>query len=1147
VLSVVKKSSLNMNQPRVDVSGDAVGQLGEFRLLREIGRGGMGIVYEALQTSLGRRVAVKVLTAAGAMDPRQIQRFQVEVLAAAALNHPNIVGVHSVGCERGVHFYAMELIEGRSLADLIRELRAIDGLEAVDPSGSERADTESTLQWILRRAQEAEPSTDGGDGNRVRWRSAAALGIQAALALEHAHQHGVLHRDIKPSNLLIDLQGKLWVADFGVARIQGDSRLTETGDLVGTTRYMSPEQALGQRGLIDARADVYALGTTLYELLTLRPAFAGDDPAELLGRIAREEPKAPRRIDPTIPADLETIVLKAMAKEPATRYVTAQELADDLGRHLSGERIRARPPSPVARLRSWTRRHRRLASAAMIVALAALVLVAFGAWSRSRQRGLTSELDQQKNRLLAQQSGRRLAEQNLDKLEHEIRLRARSSSIALLRQAVMYLDSGQAEQARENLRAVEAMDKAGARDFVSRYLLRLANLPQRDLLAYSGHKALVNSIAMSPDGKLVASGDGTGEIRIWTLATGEPIAVLKGRVFPWRELHFGPTGRLLASVGNLAADGQNGMEIWSGDPGSRLTSVGLGGRDLRALGFSADGGRFVIWLRPTSPGDTQEIHVYELSPSASQPVLRQTMVLDGHPAFTRYGRSLAIQSPGGIVSALDVVNGSRIWADRAPSPRLKWAVFSADGTRLACEAPPLGVVIRDAATGREITRFKEYDPEPERPYLFSSDGSTLLTTNKPGHVSLHDLSARPAAPRVLRADAVERHSFAWPYAAFSGDGTKMALSVDGQPGGAGPLGVWEVASGRQLAIYPGNREHSEGYIFTPDGRSVLLMSGFSVKRWWPDAGTDRSESLLGHTDEAWAVAFSPDGRWLASGSDDSDERQTIKLWDTATGVEVRGWFAGMGTVSKLVFSPDGKVLASSHLANSENIRLWDPAKGEPITTLSGHTRMARAVSFSPDGRFLASCDRDNPDTGPGTIRLWDMHADYREKVLTERIQGFFWDVAFSPDGSILAAAGDGETALWWVRTGEKLPPVSGRNGCRVTFSPHGAVVATVDHSGKVTLSDFSTHGERTVLSAASDLRHLAFSPDGAILAAAGNSGLIHLYDTLTGQELLTLEGHTAVIHDLAFSPDGSSLASCSHDGEVKIWRARLPQTRQRGE
>jgi eukaryotic-like serine/threonine-protein kinase len=381
-------------------------RLGDYEIIREVGRGGMGVVYEARQISLNRQVALKVLPFAAMLDERQIARFRTEAQAAAQLHHPNIVPVHAVGQERGVHYFAMQFIAGQSLEHAIDDLRGY--ASPSDPTVSySRASAEAKIaQRELDTAVESAFSTRVSTRSRTYCHSVARLMLQAADALDHAHQLGVIHRDVKPSNLLLDRSGKLWITDFGLARIQSDSGVTISGDIVGTIRYMSPEQASGNSALVDARTDVYALGATMYELLTLRPAHVGSGRQEILRQIESVEPSSPRSLNPSVPFDLETITLRALAKARDERYPTARALADDLRRFLNGEPTQARRPTAIDRAAKWALRHQK------VVALAATFLVVLTIVSATSALMIAQGERRTKDALAASEANRLRAEEH---------------------------------------------------------------------------------------------------------------------------------------------------------------------------------------------------------------------------------------------------------------------------------------------------------------------------------------------------------------------------------------------------------------------------------------------------------------------------------------------------------------------------------------------------------------------------------------------------------------------------------------------------------------------------------------------------------------------------------------------------------------
>ena len=383
--------------------------LGEFVIVREIGRGGMGTVYEAVQTSLNRRVALKTLSRGMVDDEKAIARFRREAEAVAKLNQPGIVPIYCVAEERGIHFYVMELVNGRPMSDLLSETRHLVSsggrVSSLRSSPARSGESSSSGEFrdrptIVKPGEPPSSSTFGptqkkeGLGAPVSLdseyvRDACDIMAQVAEAVDHVHRRRVVHRDIKPQNVLINEEGQAKITDFGLARYEGDMSLTEMGKAVGTPLYMSPEQVAGGNIGLDKRTDIYSLGASLYEMLTLRPPFTGDSREAVYKQIMLDEPTRPRRLNPSLPGDLETIVLKAIEKDPALRYQSAQELGEDLQRFLNDEPIWARPPGPLVRTTKWVRRNRALAAtgavAALLVLTTATGLIVHSRASRRRE------------------------------------------------------------------------------------------------------------------------------------------------------------------------------------------------------------------------------------------------------------------------------------------------------------------------------------------------------------------------------------------------------------------------------------------------------------------------------------------------------------------------------------------------------------------------------------------------------------------------------------------------------------------------------------------------------------------------------------------------------------------------------------------
>ena len=458
--------------------------LGDYRIVREIGRGGMGIVYEAHQVSLDRRVALKILPLACLLGERKIQRFQNEARAAASLRHPNIVGVHGVGCERSVHFYSMELVQGCDLSSLIREVHG----EASDESSHSRRHADVDTHPI------AALTTQRQSAREEFYRSVVRLGVQAAAALHHAHEHGVIHRDVKPANLLVDALGNIRITDFGLAQIQAGGDLSRTGDLIGTLRYMSPEQVRGEH--VDARTDVFSLGLTLYELCVGKPAFESDSRQQLVETIVNREAKNLRCYDGKIPSDLQTIIEKAITKEPAERYQDAGQLAADLDRFLNHRTIVARRASIWNRFSRFARRNPSFTALLAATSLFFAIL-AIGSTSLARRN--------------ANQAALHARESALWDYANDIQLTRHAVDNGNFLEAERLLLKSVPKQARDS-------DTAAKRDMRGFEWFHLWNRSHPDTIQHTfAHALASNDAAFSPDGTLLADAWFNWKVAIWNL------------------------------------------------------------------------------------------------------------------------------------------------------------------------------------------------------------------------------------------------------------------------------------------------------------------------------------------------------------------------------------------------------------------------------------------------------------------------------------------------------------------------------------------------------------------------------------------------------------------------------------------------------
>ncbi len=1129
-------------------------QLGDFRIVREIGHGGMGVVYEAEQLSLGRHVALKVLPPQMVRDRKQHQRFDREAKAAAKLHHTNIVPVFGVGEHEGMAYYVMQYIQGLGIDEVIDELRRLRprGIASQDvgpgdfkaeakrdelpPATSRDVSAAEMAQSLLTGRFEPGPADDAtsdgliaeteaagetpgkepepagtaaGDGQHgagsrggeraesplgpkstssssislpgssrngrsgrstsrtaTYWQSVAQVGVQVADALEYAHKQGVVHRDIKPSNLLLDHRGTVWVTDLGLAKADDHQDLTHTGDLLGTLRYMPPEAFDGRA---DSRGDIYSLGLTLYELLAFRPAFEQKDRVQLVRQVTTEDPPRLGKLGIKLPGDLETIVHKAIERDPAHRYQTAGELGADLQRFLDDEPIQARRLSLPERLNRWRRRNQGLAAAMAAIAAALILGSVASTLLMIRANHFAADARRESSRASRAAGLAELASEESRKAAASEAIAARTARAESARQAaarglalIEQQDQGRGLAWLAGALELDPEDASGVHHAVRVNLARVLEeelaeprliLKPTDKTPGPGGKTwddYVNCLACSPDGKVLAVGY-TGAVRLWSLVDGQPIGKpLPGLAGGVNCLVFSPDGRQLR-VGGF----NGGVSVWDIPSGRQV------GQPMSFPGVVAairPDGRSVV----VAQGKQQ----YLVLDGQTRKPLGPPMVNTHHRSG---GAARMALSPDGKYLATGESNDSQAGVSRAA---LVWDIASG---RMRCE------------TGK-------HDTYHINAVAWSPDGKTVATGGHDMVLRLWDSAtgAMRGLPRTMARSIVDL--------SFSPDGKTLAVAQ-----------AWAVGDVRF--------ERS-------DVRILDVVNGKPIGPQW------RFDVQI------VCLAYTPDGRSLAVGLADG----TTEVWSLSVGTIPQATLALLDDPISLAANSDGLVAIGM---STDELRLHDSRSGKTRTLMSFPDRSVWSVAFSPDGRTLAAgtgfrstASDDKPD---GEVFLIDITSGQRICPPIKADEPCAFVSRFSGDGTVFyTRSRDGKKLrVWDARSGKNLGRDFKGND-EVTFVDTSAddhAVLVVDRQGRLTRRDIVTReplGPAVTLQQ-QGIKSLAIDPRGRTFATLASDSTVRLWDAALTRPLGPPIEHEGDIRRPRLHPDGRTLAIPGQQGSFAFW------------
>jgi WD40 repeat protein len=1142
-------------------AGTTVRYFGDYEILGEIARGGMGVVYRARQVTLNRPVALKMILAGQLASPADVARFRSEAEAAAGLDHPNIMPIYEINAYQEQHYFSMKLVEGGSLANWLAEVRA----HRTELTPQDQANIARLVETVAR-------------------------------AVHFGHQRGILHRDLKPANILLQLPEKATavalyqavpvVTDFGLAkRIAGGSDLTAPGAIVGTPSYMAPEQASGEKALSTA-ADVYSLGAILYELLTGQPPFRAATPLKTLMEVRERDVRSPRTLDPRLNRDLETICLKSLEKDPHRRYGSAEAQADDLRRWQAGEPVEARPSTAWERTVKWARRRPALASLVGVSAAAIAALLLGGAFFNAQLQvaladvgNKQAELDRandaaRKSALLAKE--REVCAEGTLLTAHSAATRPDNPGLALLL-------------------AIEGARRAPG--FLANNALLAATDECRETRTFLAHTGPLFSAAFSPDGRRVVSCSADKTARVWDAATGKELYKLPRHEAQVVIAQFSPDGRVLLTIsakyfphepGGMGTASTHDVKahLWHADDGKPIAQwqPGPNFRPNNCLltapfrvGFSPDSGRVV-----TCFGLFPDCFAYVHDTATG----KELLVLKGHEKpvlsakFSPDGKKIVTASLDETARVWDAATGNLLHTLKGHacgvltanfSPDSKLIVTTGDGSNYRFSISEHGggggsssststmenvaARIWDAETGKEVAalRWPGYLKAFVRNARFSPDGRRVLTFGNVGNAI----------------------------------GDQEDVQVNFRPN------IWDAATGKLLVTLKGQPRTVVAAEFSANGRLIATAGKDKTARVWDAATGEELFVLRGHENALYSVSFSPDSTRLVTSSED----RTARVWSLSLSVgrisnpsilfdgriknpsnsgsrQEQDWLA----IWQGTFSPDGKrlYLPPPTPSHAFTARILDTATGKELARAENVKWMTDGgARFSPDGRKIVTGDWSGHAIHLlDSATLKEVHllgADSKKGVESDLgpaelqlIQrGHIGDMTFSPDSLKLVTA-DGKGRIGDVVTGKLLHLLDGGPDHAIhaaVFSPDSQRIATIfgtrAQTSEPITEGITREGKRVLMTnpkctariwdvaSGKELMTLrghggqilvaAWSPDGRRLVTGAQDNTVRLWDTSDGKELYLLRGHTSDPQCAALSPDGRTVATGSADKTARVW------------